>query len=115
MRGDSSTGEEHDPIEQAVGYLQRIRNGEVTTASGRKIPSSEAIPGFCYVLADLTPKFEQRCRDHHDLKKTHNGLGYFGYKSNANAYIEVISFDRLVNSAKQRSRAFFDKLGLPVI
>lgn len=113
MRRDSSAGEEHDPIEQAVGYLRRIREGKVSTVNGRPIPSSESIPGFCYILADLTPQFEQRCRDHHDLKKTHDGLGYFGYKSNANAYIEVISFDRLVESAKQRNRAFFEKLGLP--
>lgn len=26
---------------------------------------------------------------------------------------EVISFDRLVNAAKERNRAFFDRLGLP--
>ena len=69
MRKDSRAGEEHDPIEQAVGYLRRIREGKVCTASGRQIPSSESIPGFCYVLADLTPQFEQRCKDHHDLKK----------------------------------------------
>ena len=113
MRRDASAGEEHDPIEQAVGYLRRIREGKVCTATGRQIPSSQNIPGFCYVLADLTPQFEQRCKDHHDLKRTHDGLGYFGYKSNANVYIEVISFDRLVNAAKERNRAFFDKLGFP--
>ena len=113
MRRDSSAGEEHDPIEQAVGYLRKIREGKVYTASGRPIPASESIPGFCYILADLTPQFEQRCRDHHDLKRTHDGLGYFGYKSNANAYIEVISFNRLVDAAKERNRAFFEKLGLP--
>ena len=38
---------------------------------------------------------------------------FFGYKDNVNAYVEVISFDRLVNLAKERNRAFFDKLGLP--
>jgi hypothetical protein len=113
MRRDSSAGEEHDPIEQAVGYLRRVRDGGVCTATGRPIPASESIPGFCYILADLTPQFEQRCRDHHDLKKTFDGLGYFGYKSNANAYIEVTSFDRLVAAAKERNRAFFEKLGLP--
>lgn len=113
MRRDSSAGEEHDPIEQAVGYLRRIREGTVSTASGRPIPASDSIPGFCYILADLTPQFEQRCRDHHDLNRTPDGLGYFGYKSNANAYIEVISFNRLVDAAKERNRAFFDKLGLP--
>lgn len=113
MRRDSSAGENHDPIEQAVGYLRRVREGGVCTATGRPIPASESIPGFCYILADLTPQFEQRCRDHHDLKKTFDGLGYFGYKTNANAYIEVISFDRLATAAKERNRAFFEKLGLP--
>lgn len=113
MRRDSSAGEDQDPIEQAVGYLRRIREGNVSTVSGRPIPASDSIPGFRYILADLTPQFERRCRDHHDLKRTHDGLGYFGYKSNANAYIEVISFDRLVDAAKQRNRAFFEKLGLP--
>ncbi len=113
VRKDAAPGEEHDPIEQAVGYLRRIREGKVSTASGRPIPASESIPGFCYILADLTPQFEQRCKDHHDLKRTADGLGYFGYKGNVNAYIEVISFNRLVNAAKERNRAFFDKLGLP--
>ena len=37
----------------------------------------------------------------------------FGHNPNYKAYIEVISFDRLVNAAKERNKAFFDKLGLP--
>ena len=32
---------------------------------------------------------------------------------NYKAYIEVVSFDRLLNGARERNRAFFDKLGLP--
>jgi hypothetical protein len=39
--------------------------------------------------------------------------GYFGYNDNFKAYIEVISFDRLLNAARERNRAFFDKPGLP--
>jgi hypothetical protein len=115
MRNDIEAGEDHDPIEQAIDYLERIRHGTVKTRTGRPIPllSSDAIPGFCYVLADLTPSFEKRCRIHHNLKRTSDGQGYFGYKDNVNAYVEVISFNRLVNMAKERNRAFFDKLGLP--
>jgi hypothetical protein len=85
----------------------------VEEGTGRLIPGSDLIPGFCYILADLTPQFEERCKDHHDLKRTFDGLSYFGYKPNANAYIEVVSFDRLVASVKERSRAFFDQPGLP--
>ena len=31
------------------------------------------------------------------------------------AYVEVISFDKLVVAAKERNRAFFDRLGLPAL
>jgi hypothetical protein len=113
MRNDADAGEVDDPVEQAIGYLNRIRKGQVQTAQGRPIPESDNIPGFCYVLADITPKLQERCLVHHDLKWTHDKLGFFGYKQNCNAYVEVISFDGLVNSAKERNRAFFDKLGLP--
>lgn len=111
MRNDASQGEEKDPIEQALGYLDRIRQGKVTTAEGRPIPNSDNIPGFCYVLCDLTPTIEQRCR-FHDAIRTSDGLGYFFYHKEFKAYVEVISFDGLVNAAKERNRAFFDQLGL---
>jgi len=113
MRNDAKQGEEKDPIEQALGYLNRVRNGGVITASKRPIPDSPNVPGFCYVLCDITPTIKNRC-DMLDLQVTVDKLGYFGYHKKFNAYIEVLSFDRLLNSAKERNRAFFDKLGLPI-
>jgi len=112
MRNDAKAGEEKDPIEQALGYLKRVRKGMVTTAQGRLIPNSEHIPGFCYVICDITTSIKDRC-DLFNLKVTADKLGYFGYNDNYNAYIEVISFDRLLNMATERNKAFFDKLGLP--
>ncbi len=112
MRNDAKAGEEKDPIEQALGYLKRVRNGRVTTDAGRPIPNSEHIPGFCYVICDMTSSIKDRC-DLFNLKVTADKLGYFGYNDNYNAYIEVISFDRLLNMAAERNKAFFDKLGLP--
>jgi hypothetical protein len=112
MRNDAASGEEKDPVEQALGYLDRIRKGEVQTASGRPIPRSEEIPGFCYAICDITPTVERRCKIL-GLTVTSDHLGYFGYNANFKAYIEVISYDRLLNSARERNRAFFDKLGLP--
>jgi len=112
MRNDAKPGEEKDPIEQSLGYLNKIRKGQVTTANGRPIPNSEDIPGYCYVICDLTQTMVDRC-EFHNLTITSDHMGYFGYHKNYKAYIEVISFDKLVNAAKERNRAFFDKLGLP--
>jgi hypothetical protein len=112
MRNDAASGEDKDPIEQALSYLDRIRNGQMQTANGRPIPRSEDIPGFCYVICDITPSVERRCRLA-QLKVTSDRQGYFGYNENFKTYIEVVSYDRLLNGARERNRAFFDKLGLP--
>lgn len=112
MRNDAAQGEDKDPIDQALGYLDRIRDGNATTRSGRAIPNSKSIAGYCYIIADLTPTIIKRCKQA-NLQVTSDAMGYFGYNANFNAYIEVISFDRLLNSARQRNRAFFDQLGLP--
>jgi len=112
MRNDAAAGEDKDPIEQALGYLERIRSGSAQTRAGRPIPKSSDIPGFCYAICDITPSIERRCKIL-GLTPTHDYSGYFGYNQNYKAYLEVISFDRLVNSAKERNKAFFDKLGLP--
>lgn len=112
MRNDAVSGEDKDPIEQALGYLDRIRSGQTQTARGRPIPRSDEIPGFCYVICDITPSIERRCRLA-QLKVTSDRQGFFGYNENFKAYIEVLSYDRLLNGARERNRAFFDKLGLP--
>lgn len=102
-----------DPIEQALTYLEKVREGKVLTASGRPIPQSEPVPGFCYIISDLTTAMQRRCKQA-NLRITQDSLGYFGYNENYKAYIEVFSFDRLLNLATERNRAFFDHLGLPV-
>ena len=115
MRNDFKAGEsdEKDPVLQALGYLRRLREG-ASTINGRPIPNSAKIPGFVYVLADFTEHLVNCCQVH-QLQKTADGLGYFGYQRDGayNAYVQVISFDGLVASATERNRAFFDKLGLP--
>jgi hypothetical protein len=90
-----------------------VRKGKVTTADGRPIPNAESIPGFCHVICDTSQFVKDRCTLHHDLNITSDGMGFFGYKKGYNAYVDVISYDRLVKAAMERNRAFFDRLGLP--
>ncbi len=81
MRDDAAAGEDKDPIEQALGYLERIREGKVKTSSGRPIPDSEDIPGFCYIICDLTPSIVKRCR-FLGATRTSDGMGYFFHNPN---------------------------------
>lgn len=110
MRNDAS--EDKDPIQQCLDYIKRVRNGGIRTAAGRPIPPSRDQPAFCYVLADLTSTMVNRC-EYAGLRPTSDGMGYFGFNEPHKAFVEVMSFDRLVKSATERNRAFFDKLGLP--
>lgn len=110
MRKD--TAEDKNPIQQCLDYVKRIRAGGVLTATGRPIPPTQDPPAFCYIIADLTGKMIERC-EISNLRPRHDGLGYFGFNDSAKAYIEVMSFDGLVNAATERNRGFFDKLGLP--
>lgn len=108
MESDDST---KNPIDQCIDYVEKIRRGKTTTKSGRPINVSDEIPAYCYVICDLTPSMQSVCRKH-DFRKTYDSLGYFGYKSELKIYFEVISFDQLLNSAKERNAAFFDKIGI---
>lgn len=47
------------------------------------------------------------------LNKTPDGEGYFGYNAPRGAYIEVISYNKLVKDAKKRNQVLFDKLFRP--
>lgn len=110
MRADAT--EDKNPITQCLDYVKRVRAGGMKTATGRPISATPGAPAFCYIIADLTEKMIERCETS-DLQKTYDGQGYFGYNRAAEAYIEVIGFDGLVNAAEERNRAFFDRLGLP--
>lgn len=114
MRNDMAEGEDKNPIDQALGYLERVREGRIKTTNGRPIPQSNNIPGYCYIICDLTDSMIRRCR-RANLRVTSDGMGYFGYNEPSHAYIEVIGFEQLVQSAKERNRAFFDALGLPTV
>ena len=108
MREGFQAGEEEskDPILQSLGYLRLLREG-AKTVNGRPIPNAAKIPGFVYVVADLTDSLIDCCKLQ-QLQATADGMGYFGHQRDEsyNAYIQVISFDGLVAAAKERNRAF---------
>jgi len=46
------------------------------------------------------------------LTQTPDSDGYFGYSANYGVYLEIISFNKLVDDAKKRNAVPFEKLGL---
>lgn len=52
-----------------------------------------------------------------NLTRTPDNMGFFGYNAvkDINAYIEIVSYDKLVEDAKKRNKILFDKLFTPTI
>lgn len=109
---DAKPGQDSDPIEQALSYVDRIRKGEAKTAAGRPLAAAQGSPGFCYLLCDLTPTLIELCRSR-EAVPTADGLGYSFYSRTSQTYVEVSSLDRVLQNATRRNRAFFARLGIP--
>jgi hypothetical protein len=112
MRTGYSEGD--NPFDQVLEYIEEIRKGKARTIDGREVPISDGVHFYCYVVADKTEKLETQAY-RAELEKTPDNQGYFGYKKHYRAYIEFISYAKLLADAKQRNRVFFDMLGLPAV
>lgn len=100
------------PVDQAIGYIDELRSGRLTTAQGRPIQPAENIPAFCYIITDVVGKELEKMIKDFSLTPTADNLSYFGYSNGHKVYVEVITYDGLLNAAKERNKIFFDKLGL---
>ena len=59
----------------------------------------------------LIPSFEA-ILDFHDFSQTPDKMEYYKYNDKMNAYIEILSYDKIINDAQKRNKILFDKLGI---
>jgi hypothetical protein len=106
--------ENKSPIRQVLNYVEQIKEGKAKDKTGQTIEATQNMHYYCYIISTITPNLKKEAKLH-DLTLTPDGGGYFGYQKNYDAYIEIISFQKLVSEAKKRNKAFFDKLNIPTI
>lgn len=109
---DDMKADNKNPIRQVLQYVQDIKDGKVKKANGRGFGPVQNAQFYCYVIADLTESLIYDAKMA-DFNPTPDGEGYFGYHSRIGAYVEVISYDKLVKDAKKRNEVLFDKLFHP--
>jgi hypothetical protein len=73
---------------------------------------SDRIPAYAYVICDTTKEVEIIAQNKAMLA-TPDNLGYYGYNPTLSAYVEIISYTKLLRDAKKRNRILFDKPHLP--
>lgn len=109
MRNDYT--ETNNPITQLTNYAMKILDGKAKDKYGRLINTSPVTKFYLYAVCDITDKIKQHAKMF-GYKPTIDGLGYYWYNENINAYYEILSYDKILNDAKKRNRIFFDKLGI---
>lgn len=100
---------ENDPVWQVLKYVRDIREGKIKKDNGRDFGDMSRVKFYCYVIGDLTPSMRDSAVGR-GLRLTQDNEGYYGYNEGIGAYVEVISYNKLLKNARQRNQVFFDKL-----
>jgi len=106
-------GFKESPVQQVFRYIKKLRDHEIKDDRGRKIPIHTNAVFHCYIIADLTSALRTIAEDSgFDLLP--DELGYFGFNRTHKAYVEIISYDKLLKDSHERNRELFKTLGLDV-
>jgi hypothetical protein len=108
----ASYGDDQDPFRQVYNYIVDIMAGKVIGEDGNYLDADSNTRFYCYILADLTPQLRKLARCH-EFHETADRQGYFKHSQNFNAYVEIISYRKMLEDARKRNRILFRKLALP--
>lgn len=104
------TNFDEDPTKQLFRYVRDIRKNGFKT-NGRELAIDLSTKFYCYAICDLTGPVKEFA-ENGDYACLQGERGYYTYNRTLNSHVEIIAFDKIVFDAKQRHRAFFDKLGI---
>jgi hypothetical protein len=100
------------PIGQVYNLLRDIRSGTYEDHRGRTVPiGGNAFPAYCYVICDITRDLAKLAEDA-GFKRTPDQMGMYTYNEPLSAYVEILSYDKVVSDAKKRNRALFNRLNI---
>lgn len=109
MRDDYKPDE--NPYNQIKDYLGIIRQGNAKTKDKRSFRVLDGGLIYCHVICDFTQSLTNML-EREDFKRVGTQDWYIKYHQAYNAFIEVKSFDFVLELATKRNKILFDKLGL---
>ena len=109
MRNDYTQAE--NPIIQMLGYVDKISSNEMKDKNGRLIKTGTNTQFYLYAVCDITSKLRKIAEDF-DFIETPDKRGMYKYHAKKRAYIEILSFDKIIDDAGKRNRILFEKLGI---
>lgn len=100
-----------NPIAQIYRYIDTIKEGKVRKSNGRQVSVVNSAKFYCYIICDITDKIKNFAKMGNFIEMP-DGNGYFLFSNSYNAYIEIISFNKVLQDCKKRNNILFKKLGL---
>jgi hypothetical protein len=108
--GRTEYSENENPQLQVQRYIKRLTSGGMKDVKGRPITLDNDTIFYCFIIADLCPKIEDWTFGWQHTADRRGRI--FRPDSGFRGSIELIGWDALLEDAKARNRAFFDKAGI---
>ena len=110
--GRDNYTEDENPIRQVIRYIRKIRGSKARQVDGHVFKISDESPIHVYIVCHIVDSLIEFMGEFHYVK-TQDGQGVLMYAPKLNAFIQIVSFEKLIEDARHRHQAFFEKLGLP--
>lgn len=95
-----------------IDYIERFQTANLRDVKGKVVSARLKNAAFhCYIVADLTPKLKATFKGH-SFHPTPDGEGLVGFIRNPDAFVEVVSYQKMLSDARMRNAIFFQKIGI---
>jgi hypothetical protein len=108
--GRTSYDASENPQLQIERYIRKLQSGQEMDVRGRPIAFNTDTIFYCYIIADIVGPLNEWT---YTWGRTADGRGrIYQPSSGFRGTVELIGWDMLLDDAKARNRAFFDRAGI---
>lgn len=108
--GRTSYADDENPQLQVERYVRRLQAGTMRDVKGRPIKLDDRTVFYCFIIADIVGKLDEWT---YSWQRTADGRGrVYQPRDGFRGSIELMGWDALLEDARGRNQAFFDRAGI---
>jgi hypothetical protein len=108
--GRTNYGDHENPQLQVERYVRRLQAGTMRDVKGRPIKLDDRTVFHCFIVADIVGKLDEWT---YSWQRTADGRGrVYQPRDGFRGSVELIGWDALLEDARGRNQAFFDRAGI---
>lgn len=108
--GRTSYADDENPQLQVERYVRRLQTGTLRDVKGRPIKLDDRTVFYCFIVADIVGRLDEWT---YSWQRTADGRGrVYHPRDGFRGSIELMGWDALIDDARDRNQAFFDRAGV---